>query len=420
MDKRAGGKSSGPATRRTFLQAALALPAATSLGRLEALAASSRKQIKITAIKAMQVRDPGTLIKIETDAGISGYGPCGATGPFARSVIAGLEGGRLPHLGLIGKDPLAIQVHFHNMFYAYPQRGFQIRVLSGIDIALWDLAGKILDQPVSKLLGGNFREEIPVYSHCSGGDFLSKEEWKKRADDLKSDPHGYKAYKIDIHHVLGVNMQEYIPSISAQDALKVRRAYALAREALGTEIEIIVHCHCELDTASAIRVAQAVEPIRPLYLEDPVAPEFSESWMALRRSTRVPLSTGENIVLAEGAMPFLQNQAVDMLQPDLINSGGITGVKTIADIAARYRTPICMHNVSGLALDMASQQLSAAIFNCPWLECVRNADRSKAAASNAPVIKNGRMKISTLPGLGLDFNMEYLKSTLVAGETWWG
>ena len=81
-----------------------------------------------------------------------------------------------------------------------------------------------------------------------------------------------------------------------------------------------------------------------------------------------------------------QNHAVDMLQPDLINSGGITGVKTIADIAARYRTPICMHNVSGLALDMASQQLSAAIFNCPWLECVRNADRSKAAASNAPVI----------------------------------
>lgn len=408
------------ATRRTFLQAALALPVATSLSRLEALAASSRKQIKITAIKAMQVWDPGTLIKIETDAGISGFGPCGATGPFARSVIAGLEGGRLPHLGLLGKDPLAIQVHFHNMFYAYPQRGFQIRVLSGIDIALWDLAGKILDQPVSKLLGGNFREEIPVYSHCPGGDFLSQEEWKKRADDLKSDPRGYKAFKVDIHHVLGVKMQEYIPSISAQDALKVGKAYALAREALGTEIEIIVHCHCELDTASAIRVAQAVEPIRPLYLEDPVAPEFSESWMAVRRSTRVPLSTGENIVLAEGAMPFLQNQTVDMLQPDLLNSGGITGVKTIADIAARYRTPICMHNVSGLALDMASQQLSAAIFNCPWLECVRNADRAKAAASNAPVIQNGRMKISTLPGLGLDFNMEYLKSTLAPGETWWG
>ena len=89
-----------------------------------------------------------------------------------------LHEGRLPHLGLIGKDPLAIRVHFHNMFYGYPQRGRQMRVLSGIDIALWDAAGKILNRPVSKLLGGNFREEIPLYSHCSGSaEFLKKENW---------------------------------------------------------------------------------------------------------------------------------------------------------------------------------------------------------------------------------------------------
>ena len=78
------------------------------------------------------------------------------------------------------------------------------------------------------------------------------------------------------------------------------------------------------------------------------------------------------------------------------------------------------HNVSGLALNMASQQFSAAHFNCPWLECTRTSDQAKAAASNAPVIKNGRMKISTLPGLGLDLNMEYLKSVLAPGEPWWG
>ena len=212
-------------TRRNFFQAAMALPIGASLSRYEAFAAPSQGQIKITDIKVMQVKDPGTLIKIETDAGVSGYGPCGGSGPFARDVISGLHSGRLPHLGLIGKDPLAIRVHFHNMFYAYPQRGRQTRVLSGIDIALWDLAGKILNKPVSKLLGGNFREEIPLYSHCSGAaSFLKKENWKRIVDSWTQDPRGYRAFKIDIHTVFGGNMQEYVPSIGPREVRRIEQA----------------------------------------------------------------------------------------------------------------------------------------------------------------------------------------------------
>jgi L-alanine-DL-glutamate epimerase-like enolase superfamily enzyme len=393
--------------------------AGSSLSTLESKAAGTRDQVKITAIKAMQTTT-GTRIKIETDAGICGYGPCGGSGPFARAVIAGLEGPRLPHLGLIGKDPLAIGVHYHNMFYGYPQRGRVVRVLSGIDIALWDLAGKILGLPVSKLLGGNFRDEIKLYSHCRGGDFLSKAEWRDRADRMLHNQLGFKAYKIDIHHALGVHMQEAITSIGPQDARRVRQAYALAREAVGPDIDIIVHCHAELDVPSAIRVAQAVEPIDPLFYEDPLAPAYSESWMALRRSTRLPLMTGENIALPEEAMPFILNQAVDTLQPDLVNSGGITGTKIIADIAALYRIPVCCHNVSGYLLNMASQQFSAAVFNCPLMECRGDADKPKDAASNPPIIENGMMKVSQLPGLGAFLDQDFLKSTRIEDEPWWG
>ncbi len=408
-------------TRRDFLRTAVALPAGTSLAYYEALAASAQDQIRITDIKVMQVRDPGTLIKVETDAGISGIGPCGTSGPVARDVINVLHKRRLPQLGLIGKDPLAIRVHFQNMFYAYPQRGRQMRVLSGIDIALWDLAGKILNKPVSKLLGGNFREELPLYSHCSGSaEFLKKENWKRIVDSWSQDPRGFRAFKIDIHTAFGGNMQQVVPSLGPREIRVIQQAYANAREAFGPEWEIIVHCHCELDAPTAIKVAEAIEPIKPLFFEDPLTESFSESWLALRRSTRVPISSGENIELLEGALPFLQNQAVDMLQPDLINSGGITGVKILADMAAHYRVPICLHNVSGHVLNMASQQFSAAHFNCPWMECVRNADQTKVAAGNAPVIRNGRMKVSTLPGLGLDLNEEYLKANLLPGEAWWG
>ena len=390
-----------------------------TLAHFVSQAAPEQGQVKITAIKAMETT-AGTLIKVETDAGINGYGPCGGTGPFARTVIAGLEGPRLPHLGLIGKDPLAIGVHYHNMFYGYPQRRRQVRVLSGIDIALWDVAGKLLGQPVSKLLGGNFRDEIQLYSHCGGGDFFDKAAWHDRAQALKDDPRGFTAFKVDIHHALGVNMQEAITSIGPQEARKVHRAYTLAREAFGDDIDIIVHCHAELDVPSAIKVAEAVEHIQPLFYEDPLAPAYSEAWMALRRTTRLPLMTGENIELPENAMPFILNQAVDTLQPDLINSGGITGAKIMADIAALYRIPVCLHNVTGWALDMASQQWSAAVFNCPLMECRRNADHPKEAASNAPVIANGRMKVSTRPGLGLDFDQDYLKAARIEGEPWWG
>ncbi|MCP5120239.1 MAG: mandelate racemase/muconate lactonizing enzyme family protein, partial [bacterium] len=399
-------------------QAALAVPFGASFAHYQALAAPVRDQVNITRITAMQLAERGTLIRIDTDAGLSGYGECHGSGPFVRSVIASLEGPRLPHLGLIGKDPLAIQVHFHNMFYAYPQRGRQVRILSGIDIALWDLAGKMLNQPVSKLLGGNFRDEILLYSHT--GNYLSKEQWAKTARQIKEDPRGFKAFKVDIHHPLGVHMQEYIPAITPGDARKVHKAYTLAREALGPDIDIIVHCHAELDVPSAIKVAEAVEHIKPLYFEDPLSPIYSDSWLALRRTTRIPILTGENIELLDDALPFLQNQAVDALQPDLINCGGITGGKVIADLAGYYRIPVMLHNVSGLMLNMASQQWSAAVHNCPMMECRRTADELRWANTNPIVIQNGRMKVSKEPGLGVDLDQDYLKAHRADGEPWWG
>jgi len=356
--------------RRELLKAALALPAWQLFAPLEALAQPARGMTKITAIKALQIKDAQTLIRIDTDAGISGYGECGTDGNTARAVIRAYNGGgRLPHLGLIGKDPLAIQVHFHNMFYAYEQRGRAMRTLSGIDMALWDLAGKLLGLPVSKLLGGNFRDEVEVYSHCpNGGDFLSKAEWHDRAQDMKTSFNGIRMFKVDTHNVLNIPMQQYTVSLGPQDFRKMATAYAMAREALGDDIDILVHNHCEYDVPSAIGVALAVEPIKPIYFEDPLQPQWSEGWAALRRATKLSIMTGENMELAEWAVPFLQNQAVNIFQPDIVNSGGISGARMIAALAAEYRIPIALHNVSGLLLNMASQQVAAATFNCPRIE----------------------------------------------------
>jgi L-alanine-DL-glutamate epimerase-like enolase superfamily enzyme len=409
-------------SRRNLFKAAFLVPIGATFASFEASAEPVRKQIKITAIKALETTE-GTIIKIETDAGIDGYGPTSGSGPFVRDVIRQFnsEEGSSSGLGLIGKDPLAIQVHHHNMFYAFPQRQRQIRVLSGIDIALWDLSGKILGQPVSKLLGGNYRDEIPLFSHCPhGGDFWTKEGWLKRAQELKENKWGFKAYKVDLNDAMGVIARQFAPGIGPQDVSKIGLCYELAREALGPDIDIIVHGHNELDTPSAIQVAEAVKDIKPLWFEDPLSPYFSESWMALRRSTTVPLLVGENLELIEDALPFIQNQAVDCLHPDLINSGGITGVKLIADMAAAYRMPVCLHTPGNFILNMASVQFTAAIHNAPMMECGGGAGQSKAFSDNAPVVRDGRMKVSDLPGLGLYLDHDFLKANRVEGEPWWG
>jgi galactonate dehydratase len=404
--------------RRTFLRAAAGI-----FAPFELLAAPARQQIKITAVKALQLTgQPATLLRIDTDAGISGYGPAHGTGPYVREVIAEFmsDQGSAKGLGLIGKDPLDIAVHHHNMFYAWAQRFRPMRVLSGIDIALWDVAGKILNAPVSKLLGGNFRDEIVCYSHCGHeGNFWSKEEWGPRAAALKYDPAGFRTFKVDLNDAMGAIARQYVPSLGPIDVRKVALCYDLAREAFGPDYDIIVHGHNELDVASEVRVAESVERIKPLWFEDPLAPRFSESWMALRRGTRIPILTGEDLELIEDALPFIENQAVDCLQPDLVQSGGITGVKTIAQVAASYRMPVCLHNVSGLLLNLASQQFSAAVHNAPRMECARGSDKSPLARSNVPVIQNGKMRVHSAPGIGADLDDGYLKAHMAPGEVWW-
>ncbi|MGH9663309.1 MAG: mandelate racemase/muconate lactonizing enzyme family protein [Bryobacteraceae bacterium] len=406
-------------TRRELMRLAVALPAARLFSRYRALAAPQFNRVKITAIKAMAVRNiaGNCLIRIDTDSGLSGYGESGVSGPMARARIATMQ----PLL--LGQDPLKIEVHFHNLTSLMHPYMAHIPSISGIDIALWDLAGKITGLPVSALLGGPFRDAIKMYSHGVGLVMLDKESCRAFAERIRQMPEGFTAFKCDIAPALGVPSGRFAQTLDSSQLRQVARAYANVREAVGEEIDIAVHCHNELDTPSAINVAKAVEPMNPLFIEDPLNPAFSEAWMALRRSTRLTLLTGEKLELVRGFRPFLDSQAVDIVHPDLSFAGGFTGVKKIAAYASLTRTPVALHNVGSLVLTYANAHFGSSIENFYRSESQLGRPNhyiEGMAANHAPEVKNGLLTVPAGSGLGLEINPDFLRKNLADGEPFWG
>ena len=406
-------------TRRELLRLALAMPAGTWLARYQALAAPQANKVKITAIKAMAltIGANNTLIKIETDAGLIGYGEAGSSGPMALARVETMQD------MLIGQDPLAIARHFHNMTSLMHTYMAHIPTISGIDIALWDLAGKILNRPVVSLLGGPFRDAITMYSHGIDLDMLDTGSCRAWAQRIRQAKEGFTAFKISIDPVLRIAPAKYTPTLSPAQVRTVARGYTNVREAVGDEIDIAVHCHNEFDTPSSIAIAKGVEPMSPLFLEDPLNVPFSEGWVALKRSTRVPILTGEKLEMVAGFRPFIEHQAADIINPDMAFAGGITGTRKIADFAALARTPVALHNVGTLVLTMASAHFGAAIQNFYRSESALGRPTpvvEPMAATNPPEVRNGLLKVPMLPGLGCDLNTDYLREKLRPGEPWWG
>jgi L-alanine-DL-glutamate epimerase-like enolase superfamily enzyme len=406
-------------SRRDLLRVAVALPAAGLFARCRAMAAPNVNRVKITNVRAMAIRNiaGNCLIRIDTDSGLTGYGEAGATGPMARARIETMKG------SLIGKDPLPIEVHFHNMTTLMHTYMAHVPTISGIDMALWDLAGKIIGAPVSTLLGGPFRDAIPMYSHGLNLNMLDKSSCRDWAQRIKEMPEGFTAFKNGIDPLLGVPAARFAPTLTTQQLRNVARGYANCREAVGDEIDIAVHCHNELDTPSAMAVAKAVEPMNPLFIEDALNPPFSEAWMALRRSTRVPLLTGEKLEMVRGFKPFLDNQAVDIIHPDLAFAGGITGTRKIADYAAQFRIPVALHNVGSLVLTYANAHFGGSIQNFYRSESQLGRPGryiEGMAAGNPPDVRKGLLQVPTGPGLGLEINPDFLRKNLAPGEEYWG
>jgi L-alanine-DL-glutamate epimerase-like enolase superfamily enzyme len=407
-------------TRRHFVKAAVALPTAAWFTQFKAMAAPFTGEVKITAIKCLQLDNlsGGCLIRIETDSGLIGYGEAGSTADAARARIKGFQ------QFLIGQDPLSVARHFSLMTSQQHNFKAHIPTISGVDIALWDLTGKILDRPLYKLLGGPLRPAAPVYSHGMVKNMLDEAQVRDWAAKVKAAPEGFDTFKFGYVGVDRSDRTPYVQTLDQSVFNKNAKAFAFARAALGDDYQLAMHCLGEFDTRSAIGLSRAIEPIHPTWIEDPLNIEYSEGWLELKRSTTVPVLTGEKIEMVNGFRPFLDNGVVDIIHPDPSFAGGVTGVRQIADYAQLTRTPVGLHSgPCSLVHFYASVHLSAAIENFFKIENALGEMRGfieTMAAANKPQIRNGVMQFPTGPGLGLELNEDYLKKHMAKGETWWG
>jgi L-alanine-DL-glutamate epimerase-like enolase superfamily enzyme len=433
-------------TRRHLVKMALRLSAAPWLMQFKALAAPSTRMVKITDIKTLGLDNTGDgcILKIETDAGLTGYGEAGFSAPACRAIIETMKP------VLIGEDPLAIEKHFYAMTGVQHPYKAHIPTIGGVDIALWDLAGKILGLPVYRLLGGPIQKEIPVYGHGMIRNMLDKGECREWAERVKSEPDGLTAFKfnalvrasstapaagaatgpavgsalVNAFHTSGKGGFPYSTTLDGEDFRRAGKGYMNVREAAGDDIDIAMHCLAQFDPRSAIGLCKAVEPADLLWIEDPLPTLYSEAWLELKRSTRVPVLTGERLELVGAFKPFLDNQVVDMIHPDMAYAGGITACRDIAKYASLTRVPVGFHSgPSSLIQFYAAMHVASATSNLFKVENVLGAFRGykeNMALGVKPALHNGKFPVPEGPGLGLEINEDWLKSHMEKGETWWG
>ena len=178
----------------------------------------------------------------------------------------------------------------------------------------------------------------------------------------------------------------------------LKQGFTNIREAVGDSIEIGLHCHGEFDTPSSIAMANTVEPLNVVFIEDPLNVLYSEGWVALKRGTRVPVMTGEKLETLRQFKPFIDAQAIDFVHPDISYAGGFTGCMKIADYAAITRTPVALHNVGTLVRTYASAHLSMAIQNFYRSESrlgrEDHAWSEQMALEEPPVVRNGILQVT--------------------------
>ncbi|WP_201006815.1 galactonate dehydratase [Paenibacillus glycanilyticus] len=361
--------------------------------------------MKITDMKLYHVKPRWLFLKIETDEGIAGWGEPIVEGR-ALTVATAIE--ELKRY-LIGEDPLRIEHHWQIMYRGTFYRGGPVLVsaISGIEQALWDIKGKFYNMPVYEMLGGRVRDKIRMYSHCGGA---TPEEFAANAKLRVAA--GFQAIKTGVDApVRNVDSLAFVES-------QVNK-FAAAREAVGSGVDIAIDFHGRVSPAMAIRLAAALEPYYPMFIEEPCLPENVDQLLRVAESTSIPIATGERLFTRWGFREALEKGAVAIVQPDLCHAGGIFEGRKIAAMAETYYASVAPHNPLGPISLASCLQLDACTPNFLIQEHPSMAEKwdlGEGYLSKPFEVIDGHVAIPEGPGLGIEINEEALIERSFGGD----
>jgi galactonate dehydratase len=377
-----------------------------------------RPKLKITDVRTAQVlvHGPQTHIRIYTDQGIYGQGEATDAAVGTASLIHSWR--RM----LLGQSPLNVEAIWERIrtlgIFAGAQGGQYVTALSGVEVALWDLAGKALGLPVYQLMGGKFRDKVRIYCD-SDMDVPIGEESDRKLPWIKEQ--GFTAMKIDLDDARDparVDMVNWTATNGEID--RMVKWVASVKERIPTNMDLACDMHGRYDATTGKKVAKALEPFRLLWLEEPVPPEDIDAMADIRHSTSTPIACGENLYLRWGYTKLLQMEAVDIIQPDFEKVGGIGEAKKVANMAQAYYVPVAPHCVVSPIGVMATCHSCATFPNhlaTEW-HWINFPDHWKNWVKEGEIIQNGFVTPPDRPGIGLEMNEEAAKKAQIPGTPW--
>jgi L-alanine-DL-glutamate epimerase-like enolase superfamily enzyme len=415
--------------RRQFLRTTAGAACAFA-APYQRLAAALRNKIKITDVKCMIVRGSWdwNLIKIETDSGLYGIGEAYWGWGVKDLVVNKMKG------IVVGEDPLNVDKLYTKMLMesagAGAIGGATVSAASGVEIALWDLCGRILQTPVCNLLGGRFRDRIRFYRTLQICDNVDDPaSWRAQVQAAQAEKWGWTAFKFQGDGVPRKADPEYKQpghdrynrGLTHSDYRRIVKGMQTVRDTLGPDGDFGIECHWRYDTQEVIRLARELEPVKPMWLEDPVPPENIEAMARVTQAVSIPVLTGENLYGRHGFRRLIEMQACSGVHIDIPKSGGLLESKKISDHAEMYYIWTAVHNPASALGTIASCHASSAMRDfrvhelanwVPWWPDL--------VTHEGPFWKDGYFTIEDKPGYGVELNPDVARAHLAPGEVWWG
>ena len=359
--------------------------------------------MRITAIDTYIAGNPWKnwlFAKVSTDEGIHGVGE-GTLNYFAKTVESAIH--ELRPL-IIGMDPFQVEIISQRLIRDVYTEGAQIHMcaVAAIEIALWDIIGKATNQPIYNLWGGRCHEKLRAYANGWYRGPRTPESFAEKAKKVAG--RGYTAMKFDPFGSAWRTLSRYDFDLSVD----IIRA---VRDAVGPSVDLLIEGHCRFNVPTAISFSEAIHHFRPAWFEEPVPHTNVHAMVEVAKRSPVPVATGESLSNKQQFADLLQYDAVNILQPEPLNLGGLFTARIIAGMADAHFGVIAPHSAQGPVCSAACVQLNASIpnfliheifdeFNEPW---------EKEIITNHVEVVNGYIEVPERPGLGIDLNIEEIR-----------